>query len=119
MQKKKTGKLFGFCFESIAIIKGFNLKKRKFFREIGTNVGLLFQIADDLIDYKGNEKIAGKPTKRDIKKRKATLVNLIGYKKTLIFAKTLEKKIKNDLKKYGSKASDLLKSIEFILEREF
>ena len=119
MQKKKTGKLFGFCFECIAIIKGFNLKERKIFREIGTNVGLLFQIADDLIDHRGNEKIAGKPTKRDKKKGKATLINLIGYKKTLIFARKLEKNIKNDLKKYGSKAANLIQSIEFILRREF
>ena len=37
----------------------------------------------------------------------------------LIFARKLEKKIKNDLKKYGSKANDLLDSVEFILKRKF
>ena len=59
MQKKKTGQLFGFCCESIAIITGINLKKRKKLRDIGINIGLLFQIVDDLIDCKGDSAIVG------------------------------------------------------------
>ena len=119
MQKKKTGKLFGFCCESVAIIKGKSIKERKFLKEIGSEIGLLFQIADDLIDYKGNTKIAGKPTKRDAEKGKATLVNLIGYEKTLIFAKKLKNKIRKKIKKYGKRSEELLLSIDFILDREF
>jgi len=89
MQKKKTGELFGFCCESIAIIKGENFIKRKKFKEIGINIGLLFQTVDDLIDYKGDSEVVGKPTKSDKKKGKATLVNLLGYEKTISFAKKL------------------------------
>ena len=70
MQKKKTGELFGFCCESIAIIKGANSTKRKKLKEIGMNIGLLFQIVDDLIDYKEDSMIVGKPTKSDEKKVK-------------------------------------------------
>ena len=66
MQKKKTGELFGFCCESIAIIKGANSIRRKKLKEIGINIGLLFQIADDLIDHRGNLKRVGKKTKKDI-----------------------------------------------------
>jgi len=65
MQRKKTGKLFGFCCESIAIIKGKNNKKRNLLKEIGIEIGLLFQITDDLIDHKGHSSIVGKPTKKD------------------------------------------------------
>ena len=119
MQKKKTGELFGFCCESVAIINEENFKKRKQWREIGLLIGLLFQTVDDLIDYKGDSKIVGKPTKSDKKKGKATLVNLLGYSKTLNFAKNLKKKLDKEIKKYGIKASDLLESIEFILTREF
>ena len=61
----------------------------------------------------------GKPTKSDKKKGKATLVNLLGYSETLIFAKNLKKKIDKQIKKYGSKASNLLESVEFILTRKF
>ena len=119
MQKKKTGELFGFCCESIAIIKGVNSAKRKQLKEIGINIGLLFQIVDDLIDYKGDSVIVGKPTGSDKKKGKATLVNLLGYEETINFAKNLKKKIDQKIKKYGTKANDLLDSVEFILERKF
>ena len=119
MQKKKTGELFGFCCESVAIINGENIKKRKLLREIGLQIGLLFQIVDDLIDYKGDSRIVGKPTNSDKKKGKATLVNLLGYSETLNFAKTLQKKLNQQIKKYGIKANDLLESTEFILTREF
>jgi len=118
MQKKKTGKLFGFCCESIAIIKGANSIKRKKLKEIGMNIGLLFQIVDDLIDYKEDSVIVGKATRSDEKRGKATLVNLLGYEKTIDFAKNLKKKIDQKIKKYGTKANDLLDSVEFILERK-
>ena len=71
MQKKKTGKLFSFCCESIAIIKGMNSLKKKKLSKIGMDIGLLFQIVDDLIDYKGDSTIVGKPTKSDKKKRES------------------------------------------------
>ena len=119
MQKKKTGKLFGFCCESVGIIKGANNKERNLLKEVGLQIGLLFQIVDDLIDVKGSELIVGKPTKSDKKKGKATLVNLMGYSDTLIFAKNLKKRLNFQIKKYGIKANNLLESIEFILERKF
>jgi len=119
MQKKKTGELFGFCCESIAIIKGTSYVKRKKLKEIGINIGLLFQIVDDLIDFKGDSTLVGKPTRNDEKKGKATLVSLLGYKETVNFAENLKKKINLQIKKYGSKANDLLDSVEFILKRDF
>jgi len=119
MQKKKTGEIFGFCCESIAIIKGLKTKERKKLKDIGINIGLLFQIVDDLIDHKGDSKIAGKTTKKDKRKGKATLVNLLGYKNTIIYANKLKKKIELQIKKYGKKSKDLSDSLEFILKRKF
>ena len=92
MQRKKTGKLFGFCCESIGSICKKNIKSRKLLKEIGMKIGLLFQIVDDLIDYKGDSAIVGKPTRSDEKRGKATLVNLLGYDETINFAKDLKKK---------------------------
>ncbi len=119
MQKKKTGELFGFCCESVAIIKGLNYKKRKSLKKIGLDIGLLFQIADDLLDHKGESKIVGKMTGKDKIRGKATLVNLLGYSNTLNFAKKLKNKIDKDIKKYGTRANSLLQSVDYILKREF
>ena len=68
MEIKKTGKLFSFCCAAPAIIKRKNKKDIIFFENIGSNIGLLFQIADDLIDFKGSSKIAGKITGKDKKR---------------------------------------------------
>ena len=119
MQKKKTGELFGFCCESIGIIKGLSFSKRKQLKDLGIEIGLLFQIIDDLIDYKGDSETVGKSTKKDMKKGKATLLNLLGYKQTVLFAQNLKIKIEHKIKKYGKKADDLLDSVDFILERKF
>ena len=119
MQINKPEKQFGFSCESVGIIKGLNYKKRNMLNKIGLEIGLLFQIADDLIDYKGDARIVGKPTGRDKHKGKQTLVNLMGYNKTLIFANNLKKKLTINIKKYGIKSEDLLQSVEFILNRKF
>ena len=119
MQINKTGKLFSFCCEVSGIIKELNFKKRNMLKKIGLDIGLLFQIADDLIDYMGDSKIVGKPTGSDKGKGKQTLVNLMGYKKTLAFANNLKKKIGVKIKKYGIKSHDLQQSVEFILDRKF
>ena len=119
MQNKKTGELFGFCCESVGVIAGLSFFEKKKLKNIGINIGLLFQIVDDLIDYHGDRSVVGKPTGRDEKKGKATLVNLVGPKKTLYFAKSLKKKIDYKIKKYGPKTKNLLESVDFILNRKF
>ena len=119
IQKNKTGKLFAFCCESSGIIKQQSFNKRNILKNIGLDIGLLFQIADDLIDFKGDSTIVGKPTKNDKNKGKPTLVNLLGYEETLEFANNLKKKIHKQIKNYGIKSHDLLQSTEFILDRKF
>ena len=63
--------------------------------------------------------MAGKPVKKDNKKGKSTLISLIGEKKAYSYANNLKKKILRNLKKHGKKADELIKSINFILERQF
>ena len=70
MEIKKTGKLFSFCSAAPAIIKRKNSKEIKFFENIGSEIGLLFQIADDLLDFRGSSKIAGKKQEKTKKKVK-------------------------------------------------
>ena len=86
---------------------------------MGEEVGLLFQFADDFLDITGSKKVIGKPTKKDNKKGKSTLINLIGYKKAYMFAYNLKKNILLKLQKHGKNAKDLTDTIEFILKRNF
>ena len=118
MQNKKTGKLFSFCCGSSAIIKEKKLSVKRDLNQIGLQMGLLYQISDDLIDVKGNSNKVGKSTKKDIKRGKATLINLLGYSNALEFAYSLKNKIVNKIKKYGTKSRDLLESLEYIIHRE-
>ena len=119
MQRKKTGKLFEFCCLAPAIIAKKSLKTQKEMSMVGEELGLLFQIADDLLDIKGNKKNTGKPVKKDKKKGKSTLIKLFGYEKTLGFALDRKKMIINKLKKYGKKSNKLIEVSDFILNRSF
>ena len=119
MQKKKTGKLFSFCLQSIAVVGNKDKKEKIFLGKLGEEIGLLFQLADDFLDIKGSKNNVGKPIKKDKKKGKSTLINLIGYKNAYNYANKLQKKILLKLKKHGKNAKDLSKTIEFILERNF
>ena len=116
MELKKTGKLFEFCCIAPLIIKK-NKKSLRSFSKIGKDIGLLFQIVDDLIDFKGKTKHAGKKTKKDIKKGKATIISLLGYKNAVKYANKLKQKIYIKLKSHTTKANDLRETIDFIMER--
>jgi len=118
MEIKKTGKLFSFCCAAPAIIKKKNTKEIKFFENIGSDIGLLFQIADDLIDFKGSSKIAGKKTGKDQKKGKATLIGLLGYMNAIKYCDRIILKINKNLKKYGSNSKNIEETLNYILYRE-
>ena len=118
MEIKKTGKLFSFCCAAPAIIKNKNIKEVKFFENIGSDIGLLFQIADDLIDFKGNSKIAGKKTGKDQKKGKATLISSLGYMNAIKYCDRIILKTNRNLKKYGANSKYIKETLNYILYRE-
>ena len=118
MQIKKTGKLFAFCCVAPALISNKKRNVLRFFEKIGYEIGLLFQITDDLIDYRGVTKKAGKKTKKDEKKGKATLISLLGYKNTIKYTNKIKKNILNKISCYGRKSENLKKTVLFISERK-
>jgi len=119
MQKKKTGKLFNFCLYSVGAVAKKDTKEKLFLSNLGEEIGLLFQLADDFLDYRGSKKLLGKPVKKDNKKGKSTLLNLMGEKKAYFFANNLKRKILRKLEKHGKNAKELISTIDFILERKF
>ena len=118
MEIKKTGKLFSFCCAAPAIIKKKNNHEVNFFEKIGANIGLLFQIADDLIDFKGDSKIAGKKTGKDQKKGKATLISLLGYKNAVKYCNKIIFDINKSLRKYGPNSKNIRETLDYILNRD-
>jgi len=118
MQIKKTGKLFAFCCVAPLLISNKNRNVLKIFEKIGYEIGLLFQITDDLIDYKGMAKKAGKKTKKDKKKGKATLISLLGYKNTIKYSNKIKNNILDKINFYGKKSENLKKTVLFIFKRK-
>jgi farnesyl diphosphate synthase len=118
MEKKKTGKLFSFCCAAPAIIRNKSNKEIRFFESIGSSIGLLFQIADDLIDYRGNSKKAGKKTGKDQKKGKATLISLLGYINAIKYCNKIILDVNKNLAKYGSNSKNIKETLNFILNRD-
>jgi len=119
MKRKKKGKLFNFCLYDMGVIANKNNKDKYLLSNLGEEIGLLFQLADDFLDIKSSKKLTGKQVKKDRKKGKSTLLNLIGEKKAYLYALNLKKKILLKLKKHGKKAESLTNTIEFILGRNF
>ena len=117
MELKKTGKLFEFCCLAPLLIKK-NKKNLNSFSRIGKDIGLLFQIIDDLIDFKGKTRFAGKKTKKDTKRGKATIISLLGYENTVKYVHKLEQNIYNKLRVHSNKADELKATIKFIVKRE-
>ena len=116
MQRKKTGMLFQFCCLAPVMIS----KRQKLFNKfsnIGSDIGLLFQITDDLIDYRGIAKNVGKRTRKDKKKGKATLISLLGYRNTINYSNKLKIRVFKQLKDFKNKADDLKETLEFVIYR--
>ena len=118
MEKKKTGKLFSFCCAVPAIIKNKTNREIKFFEDIGSSIGLLFQIADDLIDYRGDTRIAGKKTGKDQKKGKATLISLLGHNNAVKYCNKIILDMNRKLIKYGSNTKNIKETLDYILHRD-
>ena len=119
MQKKKTGRLFNFCLYAVGVVAKKDKNEISYLSNLGEEIGLLFQLADDFLDIKSSKKLAGKNIGKDSKKGKSTLLNIMGYEKTYTYANNLKKKILLKLRKHGKNAEDLIKTIEFILGRNF
>ena len=92
-------------------------KKLKIFEEFSSNLGLAFQIKDDLLDVEGDEKEIGKKTKKDKIKGKETLITLMGKDKARKKSQDLINRSIKILEKFGRKAQNLIDLTNFIISR--
>jgi farnesyl diphosphate synthase len=118
LQQLKTGALIEYAVEAACIMTKMPGEARRPYRGYARNIGLAFQIADDLIDHSGDESAAGKPTRKDIHAGKATFVSLLGEERARQQAGFLVDQAIEHLSGHGSEA-DLLRAIaRFAIERD-
>ena len=118
LQQLKTGALIEYAVEAACVMNKMPPEARTPYRGYARNIGLAFQIADDLIDCSGNEAAAGKPTGRDADAGKATFVSLLGEERARQQAGFLVNQAIEHLSGHGEEA-DLLRAIaRFAIERD-
>ncbi len=117
MQHMKTGALIVFSCEAGAILANVDGNRREALRGYAQNVGLAFQIIDDLLDVEGNSEDIGKTTGKDIEAGKATLRSLMGPKRAREYAEGLIEQAANCLQIFDKKADVLRSLAAFVLDR--
>ena len=118
LQQLKTGALFGFCLEAGAIMGRVPPEGRTHLRGYARNVGLAFQIVDDLIDVEGDAEAAGKAVGKDAAAGKATFVSHLGVERAREQARLLVDQAVEHLEGHGAEA-DLLRAIaRYIIDRD-
>jgi len=118
LQQLKTGALIEYAVEAACIMAKLPPEARTPYRGYARNIGLAFQIADDLIDHSGDAEAAGKPTGRDADAGKATFVSLLGEERARQQASFLVDQAVEHLSGHGSEANLLRAIARFAIERD-
>ena len=118
LQQLKTGALIEYAVEAACIMARLPVAARTPYRGYAHDIGLAFQIADDLIDHSGDAAAAGKRLQKDADAGKATFVSLMGEDRARQQAAMLVEQAIAHLKDHGEKA-DLLRAIaRYVTERD-
>jgi farnesyl diphosphate synthase len=118
LQQLKTGALLGAAVEMGAILGRLPPEGRTHLRGYARDIGLAFQIVDDLLDHEGDPAAAGKALRKDAAAGKQTFVSLLGAERAREQARLLVDQSVAHLAQYGSEA-DLLRALaRFVIERD-
>jgi farnesyl diphosphate synthase len=118
LQAMKTGALIACSVEAGAILGRVQAEGRTALRGYARDIGLAFQIADDLLDVEGDEGKAGKKLRKDAGAGKETFVSLLGVDRAKEQAEMLVDQAIDHLRGFGTEA-DLLRAVaRFVLERD-
>jgi len=118
LQQLKTGALLGVSVEFGAILGKVPVEGRTHLRGYARDIGLAFQIADDLLDHEGDAALAGKALRKDASAGKQTFVSLLGPDRARAQAQALVEQSVAHLAQHGSEA-DLLRALaRYIVERK-
>jgi farnesyl diphosphate synthase len=118
LQSLKTGALIDFACQAGAILGRADEDSRAALRDYARDLGLAFQVADDLLDAEGDAAKLGKPTGQDSHAAKATFLTLLGAQKARAKAKSLSASAAKRLEMFGDKADLLRQMASFVVERQ-
>lgn len=118
LQQLKTGALLAASVEMGAILGRLPAEGRGPLRAYARDIGLAFQIADDLLDVEGDQALAGKALRKDEGQGKATFVTLMGVDQARAQARLLVEQAAGHLAGYGEEAELLRALARFIVERD-
>ena len=118
LQQLKTGALLAASVEMGAILGRVPPEGRAHLRAYARDIGLAFQIADDLLDVEGDEEKAGKALRKDEIQGKQTFVTLMGREQARTQAEMLVDQAGRHLASYGEEARLLVELAHFIVKRD-
>ena len=117
LQSLKTGALIAAACEAGAVLARAPAGQRTALKRYGDNLGLAFQIADDLLDAEGDAQAMGKATGKDSAAGKATLVGLIGIEEARAQLAAAVANAERELHQFGDKAGVLIEAAHFAASR--
>ncbi len=112
----KTGKLFVVACDTGARLCGASEKERQVLKNYARNIGLAYQIRDDILDFEGKRELTGKDERKD--RNRVSFVTLLGIGKAKEYANELVKSSIYSLKIFGTRGKILRELAEYIVERE-
>lgn len=118
MQRLKTGEMIAFAGEAGAILARARPRQRQALRMFAHDLGLAFQITDDLLDVEGTAEDVGKATGKDVAAGKATIVSMLGVDAARDRATLLSRQAAAHLGHFGDKANPLRALCEFVITRD-
>ena len=118
LQRLKTGELIAYACEGGAILGQASNNAREALRGYAHDLGLAFQIADDLLDVEGSVEEVGKAVNKDEDAGKATFVSILGVERARSQANRLADQAIDHLAIFGEKADLLRQAARFVVERK-
>jgi geranylgeranyl pyrophosphate synthase len=126
MSEKKTGSLFELCFEIPSLISDDYLQFKPQLKKLGRNLGVIFQMQDDILEMSTSSENMGKGTNSDVERGKKTILSSMALNQDKDAWNKLQEKIKNcsivekkqSLKEYYKNSSIIEKSQELLLNFE-
>ena len=118
LQRLKTGELIAYACEGGAILGQASNNAREALRGYAHDLGLAFQIADDLLDVEGSVEEVGKAVNKDEDAGKATFVSILGVERARSQANRLADQAIEHLAIFGEKADLLRQAARFVVERK-